>query len=96
MKGLDNDLVDSPLDRLELALELTVLGSGDARGDDGSRDIASASQGSLGFDKDVWNILLDVSDCQRQNYLRTLSQLIPSLRKARGGAREFREAQCQR
>jgi len=58
MKGLDHELVDSPLDRLKLALELTVLGGGDARGDDGSRDVASTSQGGLGFDKDVRDVLL--------------------------------------
>ena len=59
---LDHDLVDGPLDRLKLTLELTVLGGGDARGDDGSRDVASASQGSLGFNKDVRDVLLDTVD----------------------------------
>jgi len=58
MKGLDHDLVDGPLDRLELALELTVLGGGYARSDDGPRDVASASQGGLGFNEDVRNVLL--------------------------------------
>jgi len=41
-----------------------VLGCGDARGDDGSRDIASASQGSLGFNKDVRNVLLGTPDLE--------------------------------
>jgi hypothetical protein len=40
---LNQEPVDRPLDRLELALELTVLGGGHARGNDRSRDIASAS-----------------------------------------------------
>jgi len=62
MKGLDHELVDSPLDRLKLALELAMLGGGDARGDDGSRNVTSTSQGCLGFDKDVWNVLLYVTN----------------------------------
>lgn len=76
MEGLDHELVDSPLNRLELALELAVLGGGDARGDDGSRDVASASQGCLGFDKDVRNVLLDVSDGQHWNYTWLLSDYL--------------------
>jgi hypothetical protein len=84
VKGSDDDLVDGPLDRLELALELTVLGGGDARGDDGSRDVTSASQGSLGFNKDVRNVLLDASDRQHQNYLQKLSRWVPSLHRAMG------------
>jgi len=64
VKCLVDDLVDGPFDRLELALELAVLGGGDARSDDGSRDVASTSQGSLGFNKDVRNVLLDASDRQ--------------------------------
>lgn len=47
MKCLDHELVDGPLDRLELTLELAVLRGGNARSDDGSGDVASASQGSL-------------------------------------------------
>lgn len=65
-KGLDHDLVDGPFDCLKLTLEFTVLGGGDTRSDDGSGDIASPSQGSLGFYKDVWNILLNTSDSQNQ------------------------------
>jgi len=64
VKGLVDDPVDGPFNRLELTLELAVLGGGDARGDDGSRDVAGASQCSLGFNKDVWNVLLDASDRQ--------------------------------
>ena len=62
--GLVDDLVDGPFDGLELTLELTVLGGGDARSDDGSRDVASTSQGCLGFYKDVWNVLSDASNRQ--------------------------------
>ena len=43
-----------------------MLGGGDARGNDGSRNVASASQGGLGFDKDVRNVLLDASDRQHR------------------------------
>ena len=64
MKGLVDDSVDGPFNRLELALELAVLGGGDACSDDGPRNVASASQGSLGFNKDIWNVLLDASDRQ--------------------------------
>ena len=65
MRGLDHDLVNGPLNRLKLALEFTVLGGGDTCGDDRSRDVASAPQGSLGFDKDIRDILLYRSDRER-------------------------------
>ena len=66
MKGLNHDLVDGSFDRLELALQFTVLGGGDARGDDRSGDIASPPQGSLGFDENIRNVLLNASGCQDQ------------------------------
>jgi len=95
MKGSDHDLVDGPLDRLKLTLELAVLGGGDARGNDGSRDVASASQGSLGFDEDVRNVLLGISNFQHQNYLQYTEEGVPSLRKAMEDAREFQEVPCR-
>ena len=66
MEGLDHNLVNGPLDRLELALEFTMLGGGHACGNDGSRDVTSASQGGFGFDKDVRNVLLGAFDRQCQ------------------------------
>jgi len=56
-EGLNHYLVDGPLDRLELALELAVLRGGDARGDDRSRYVASTPQGRLGLNEDVRNVL---------------------------------------
>ena len=47
VRELNQELVDCFLDLLELALEFTMLGGGDARSDDGSRDVTSASQCSL-------------------------------------------------
>ena len=44
---LDHELVDCVLNRLELALELAVFGGGHARGNDGTRDVAGASQGGF-------------------------------------------------
>ena len=42
VRGLEHNLVDGPLNRLELALELAMLGGGHARGNDRSGDIAGA------------------------------------------------------
>jgi len=69
---LDHDLVDGPLDRLKLTLELTVLGGGDARGNDGSRDVASTSQGCLGFNKDIRNVLLFAKQGKMQEDFKRL------------------------
>ena len=57
VRGLEHNLVDGPLNRLELALELAMLGGGHARGDDRSGDVAGAPQSGFRFNEDIWNVL---------------------------------------
>lgn len=54
---LNNQLLNSVLDGLNLALELARLASGDASGDDRARDVAGTGEGSLGGDEDVGDVL---------------------------------------
>jgi hypothetical protein len=54
---LNHDLVDGFLDRLELALQLSVFTGGNTGCDDGSGDVACSAESSFGFDKDVWDVL---------------------------------------
>lgn len=54
---LNHDLVDGFLDRLKLALQLSMFASGDAASNDRSGDVAGTAQSGFGFDEDIRDVL---------------------------------------
>jgi hypothetical protein len=56
-KQLDQECLNLALDGLNLRLELAGLVGGDGASDDGTRHIARASQGGLGRNEYIRNIL---------------------------------------
>ena len=69
---LDQKLLNCDLNRVDLTLQLLRLACNHARRDNRPRDITSTTKSCLGWHKDVWNVLLGVSDRQHHNYLRKL------------------------
>jgi len=70
---LNHDLVDGFLDRLELALQLSVFTGGNTGCDDGSGDVACSAESSFGFDEDVGHILLFADQGEVEKDLQRLS-----------------------
>lgn len=53
----DHELVNRPLDSIQLARELLVFVCGDARSDDRARDTTCSAEGSLRSNEDIGNVL---------------------------------------
>lgn len=56
--GLDKQLLDLVLDRLDLRLKIGTFVRGDGNSNNGARDTAGTTQSSLGWKENVRNVLI--------------------------------------
>ena len=70
--NLDQELLDLELDGQNLGLEVRALVGGDGGSNDGARDTAGATEGSLGGDKDIGDVLVLAEERQVEQNLNGL------------------------